>query len=97
MIKQHTKQAVIDICDRADIRFAPIAQPERLFDDPQLNQRDYGLLETTFPNGKKTKMPRLPIQVGLYNFGKRMLPFVRTMGSPPCGVSSTTYEDYKRL
>jgi crotonobetainyl-CoA:carnitine CoA-transferase CaiB-like acyl-CoA transferase len=74
MIKQYTKQEVIDICDQAGICFAPIAKPEDLFDDPQLNQGPSPLLETTFPSGVKTKMPRLPLQVGDYDFTKRSDP-----------------------
>ena len=55
MIKQFTKDEVIRICEKAGICFAPIARPEDLFDDPQLNQGDYGLLETNFPMAKKRK------------------------------------------
>jgi crotonobetainyl-CoA:carnitine CoA-transferase CaiB-like acyl-CoA transferase len=71
LIKSYSKREIIAMCEKAEICFAPIAKPENLFDDPQLNQGDCGLLETTFPNGEKTKMPRLPIQIGSYNFGKR--------------------------
>lgn len=74
LIKQYTKQEVIDICDKAGICFAPIARPEDLFEDPQLNQGALGLLETTFPSGEKAKMPRLPVQIGSYDFGKRSDP-----------------------
>ena len=82
MIKQYTKAEVIDICDKAGICFAPIARPEDLFDDPQLNQGDYGLLETTFPGGEKTKMPRLPVQIGDFNFCKR--------SDPPAKIGADT-------
>jgi crotonobetainyl-CoA:carnitine CoA-transferase CaiB-like acyl-CoA transferase len=74
MIKQYTKAQVIATCDKAGICFAPIARPEDLFEDSQLNQEEYGLLETTFPNGKETKMPRLPIQIGEFDFGIRSDP-----------------------
>jgi crotonobetainyl-CoA:carnitine CoA-transferase CaiB-like acyl-CoA transferase len=82
LIKQYTKQEVIDICDKAGICFAPIARPEDLFEDPQLNQGTLGLLETTFPSGEKTKMPRLPIQIGSYDFGKR--------SDPPAAIGAHT-------
>ena len=74
LIKKYTKKEVVEICDKAGICFAPIARPEDLFEDPQLNQGNYGLLETTLPGGQKTKLPRLPVQVGTYDFGKRVDP-----------------------
>jgi crotonobetainyl-CoA:carnitine CoA-transferase CaiB-like acyl-CoA transferase len=77
MIKKHTKSEVIAICDKAGICFAPIARPEDLFEDPQLNQGPCALLETLFPSGIKTKMPRLPLQVGAYDFKKRSDPPAR--------------------
>ena len=80
MIKKYTKQEVIDTCDRAGICFAPIARPEDLFEDPQLNQGAGPLLETTFPSGVKTKMPRLPLQIGNHEFIKR--------SDPPAAIGS---------
>jgi crotonobetainyl-CoA:carnitine CoA-transferase CaiB-like acyl-CoA transferase len=74
MIRSYTKAEVIAICDRAGICFAPIARPEDLFDDPQLNQGIAPLLETTLPSGVKTKMPRLPLQIGAYDLRKRTDP-----------------------
>jgi crotonobetainyl-CoA:carnitine CoA-transferase CaiB-like acyl-CoA transferase len=82
LIKQYTKQEVIDICDKAGICFAPIARPEDLFEDPQLNQGELGLLETTFPSGEKVKMPRLPVQIGSYDLGKR--------SDPPAAIGAHT-------
>jgi len=72
-LKRFTKEEVIERCDSAGVPFAPIARPEDLFDDPQLNQ-PMGLLETSFPSGVKTKMPRLPFQVGHHDFNLRMDP-----------------------
>ena len=63
MISGLAKEEVITKCREADIPFAPIARPEDLFDDPQLNQ-GAGLLKTTFPDGTQTKMPRTPIEYG---------------------------------
>jgi crotonobetainyl-CoA:carnitine CoA-transferase CaiB-like acyl-CoA transferase len=74
MIRQYSKAEVIAICDRAGICFAPIARPEDLFDDPQLNEGGSPLLPTRFPNGVETKMPRLPLQIGDYDFNKRSDP-----------------------
>ena len=73
MIKRFTKEDVVQRCEQAGVPFAPIAKPEDLFDDPQLNQAS-GLLETTFPSGEKTKMPRIPFQIEPYDFNLRMDP-----------------------
>ena len=48
MTSQLSKAEVIRLCEEAEIPFAPIAHPEDLFEDPQLNQ-GAGLLETVFP------------------------------------------------
>jgi crotonobetainyl-CoA:carnitine CoA-transferase CaiB-like acyl-CoA transferase len=48
-------------CSEAAIPFAPIGDVETLFDDPQLNAG--GLVETTMPNGVRTKLPKLPIEM----------------------------------
>ena len=82
LIKEFTKEEVIKICDTAGICFAPIARPEDLFDDPQLNQGDYGLLETVFPDGQKTKVPRIPLQFGSYDLKKR--------NDPPATIGADT-------
>ncbi len=87
MIRQHTKQEVIAICDKAGICFAPIARPEDLFEDPQLNQGAFGLIETLFPSGAVAKMPRLPLQMGAYEFGKR--------SDPPAKIGADTAEILK--
>ena len=83
-IKTYTKAQVIAICDQAGICFAPIAKPEELMDDPQLNQREHGLLETTIPSGKKAKLPRLPIQIEPFDFNKR--------SDPPLTIGQDTKE-----
>lgn len=74
LIKQYTKAEVTELCDAAGICFSPVARPEDLFDDPQLNQEAGGLLKTTFPDGTETKMPRLPIRIGEYSFDLRNNP-----------------------
>ena len=50
-------------CEQAGIPFAPITRPEDLFRDPQLNKAEGGLLETELPNGVRTRLPRLPIEM----------------------------------
>jgi crotonobetainyl-CoA:carnitine CoA-transferase CaiB-like acyl-CoA transferase len=55
------------------IPFAPIRRPDQLFEDPHLNQSG-GFVETTLPSGKKTKLPKLPLRMGDYEFGLRSEP-----------------------
>jgi crotonobetainyl-CoA:carnitine CoA-transferase CaiB-like acyl-CoA transferase len=50
-----------------------VTRPEDLFEDPQLNQ-GAGLLETVFPDGVQTKMPRTPIEMSEHDFGLRLEP-----------------------
>lgn len=50
------------------IPFAPIARPEDLFTDPHLAANG-SLLETEFPDGTVTQLPRLPVAVDEYDFG----------------------------
>jgi crotonobetainyl-CoA:carnitine CoA-transferase CaiB-like acyl-CoA transferase len=47
--------------DRAGVPFAPINTPSDLFTDPHLNAG--GLIEVTLPDGKKTQLPALPIEL----------------------------------
>jgi len=84
MLKGLSKQEIVDKCDAAGVCFAPISRPEDLFDDPQLNSGAYGLVETTFPDGKTAKMPRLPLQFGSYDLKKR--------SDPPSKIGSDTRE-----
>ena len=74
MIKQYSRDEIIKRCESVDIPVAPIGRPEDLFDDPQLNKKKGGLLHTTLPSGVKTKLPRLPIEMGDYDFGLRIDP-----------------------
>jgi len=57
-----TLDEAMALCERARIPFAPITRPEDLFDDPHLSTTG-GLMETHLPNGVKTKLPRLPINL----------------------------------
>ena len=59
---------VTAICDAARIPFAPVNRPEQLFDDPHLNQAG-ALLETVLPDGRTTKLPKLPLQMDGKSFG----------------------------
>jgi crotonobetainyl-CoA:carnitine CoA-transferase CaiB-like acyl-CoA transferase len=58
------------VFDRIDIPFAPVAKPGDLFDDPQLNAGGR-MLDVAFQNGKRAKLPRLPIEIGEHDFDLR--------------------------
>ena len=73
MLKSLPKADVLARCEAANLPFSPIARPEDLFDDVQLNEGG-GLLETTLPNGRKTKLPKLPIRLGDEDFDIRSDP-----------------------
>ncbi len=70
---QHTKAELLEICERIEVPFAPVAQTKDLFDDPQLNANGR-MLETRMPNGKMTKLPRLPVEIGDHDLGLRLQP-----------------------
>lgn len=49
-------------CEEIGLPFAPITKPHELFDDPHLNQSG-NLLDITLPEGTKTRIPGLPIEM----------------------------------
>jgi crotonobetainyl-CoA:carnitine CoA-transferase CaiB-like acyl-CoA transferase len=65
-----TKQELMDKCELLGLPFAPIAKPEDLFEDPHLNASG-GLAPVTLVNGKRTKVPILPIEMDGARFGTR--------------------------
>jgi crotonobetainyl-CoA:carnitine CoA-transferase CaiB-like acyl-CoA transferase len=73
MIVGFTKDEVIKLCEQAGVTFAPIARPEDLFDDLQLNEGG-SLLTTQLAGGVETKLPRLPIEMTGQEFGLYLNP-----------------------
>jgi len=73
VFENKSKEEIIRICEKAGIPFAPIAHPEDLFEDPQLNKGG-GLVEIPLPQGGRTKLPRIPLRVGSHEFGLRSNP-----------------------
>ena len=70
IIARHRAAELAELFDRIDIPFAPVARPGDLFDDPQLNANDR-MLEIEFAGGLRAKLPRLPIEIGAYDFALR--------------------------
>jgi crotonobetainyl-CoA:carnitine CoA-transferase CaiB-like acyl-CoA transferase len=60
LMAQFDRAEIATRCERFNIPFAPVARPEDLFTDPQLNQSGR-LLPVEF-NGKQTMLPALPIE-----------------------------------
>jgi crotonobetainyl-CoA:carnitine CoA-transferase CaiB-like acyl-CoA transferase len=71
--KQKGKEEMIRLAEEAGISFAPIARPEDLFEDRQMNEGG-NLVEATLTSGKRTKLPRIPLRMGKYDFGLRSHP-----------------------
>jgi len=69
-VAQEKLAALAELFDRIDIPFAPVAKPGDLFDDPQLNAGGR-MLEIAFGNGRRAKLPRLPIEMNDHDFGLR--------------------------
>ena len=62
LFKGFSKADLMAKLEHTGLPFAPIAEPSDLFDDPHLNQSG-GLLEVTLPDGSKTRLPALPIEM----------------------------------
>jgi crotonobetainyl-CoA:carnitine CoA-transferase CaiB-like acyl-CoA transferase len=90
---------ITKLCEEAGIPFAPIGKPEDLFEDPQLNEGG-NMLETILPGGIKTKLPRIPLRMGSYDFGLRSNPPEGGEGSQELlkaiGVSNQEIEEMKK-
>ena len=65
-----SKAEIMENADAASVPFAPVARPEELFEDPHLKASG-GLLDITLPDGRKTKLPRIPVRLSNYDFGVR--------------------------
>jgi crotonobetainyl-CoA:carnitine CoA-transferase CaiB-like acyl-CoA transferase len=55
-----TRDALAAACEACGLPFAPIARPDELFDDPHLAASE-GLVPVTLPDGKRTRLPALPL------------------------------------
>ena len=64
-----TQQQLMDTIERIGLPFAPINRPEDLIDDPHLNAG--GLVEVTLADGRKVKLPALPLSFAGWRPGLR--------------------------
>ncbi len=72
-----TQSDIVARCEAANLPFSPIAHPEDLFDDPQLNEGG-SLQEVTLPDGRSARLPRLPLRLDAQPYDLRCQP-------PPAG------------
>lgn len=68
-----SKAELVTLSQEAKVPFAPLMRPDQLFDDHHLNESG-GLVQTTFPGGIRTKMPKIPLRIGDYNFNLKTDP-----------------------
>lgn len=61
------------VFEQHGLPFAPITDPQVLFDDPHLNATG-GLAPMALPDGRETKVPLLPIKLGGERLGLRLNP-----------------------
>ena len=70
---QHTSAELAAVFEKHGLPFAPITDPQYLFDDPHLQQTG-GLAPLTLPDGRQTQVPLLPITLGGERPGMRLNP-----------------------
>jgi crotonobetainyl-CoA:carnitine CoA-transferase CaiB-like acyl-CoA transferase len=62
LLGKHPIAAIERICEEGGLPFARIQSPSDLFDDPQLAAG--GMIDLTLPDGTRTRIPALPIELG---------------------------------
>jgi crotonobetainyl-CoA:carnitine CoA-transferase CaiB-like acyl-CoA transferase len=81
VFRGYTRAALMEKCEALGLPYAPIARPVELFDDPHLNASG-GLLPLTLADGRKTKLPALPLALDGVRLGvRRDLPAVGQHGA----------------
>ena len=70
MFAGYSKSELMDKLEACGLPFAGIGKPSDLFDEPHLLASN-GLLDITMQDGKKTRLPALPIQMDGARFGIR--------------------------
>jgi crotonobetainyl-CoA:carnitine CoA-transferase CaiB-like acyl-CoA transferase len=71
VFKRYTKAELMQLCEETGLPHAPITKPEELFDDPHLKASG-ALLPVTTPEGVKTVIPGLPLEMAGQRFGVRL-------------------------
>jgi crotonobetainyl-CoA:carnitine CoA-transferase CaiB-like acyl-CoA transferase len=72
-LAQHSSAELAAVFERSGLPFAPITDPQHLFDDPHLQQTG-GLAPMTLPDGRETTVPLLPLTLDGERPGLRLNP-----------------------
>ena len=72
-LTDHSAAELAELFERHGLPFAPITDPQHLFDDPHL-QATGGLAPMTLPDGRKTATPLLPLMLDGQRLGLRLDP-----------------------
>ena len=72
-LAEHSAAELAAVFERHGLPFAPITDPQHLFDDPHL-QATGGLAPMTLPDGRQTATPLLPLTLGGQRLGLRLDP-----------------------
>lgn len=59
---------ILETCGRLRLPFAPINRPQDMFEDPHLNHPG-AMVEVTLADGRKARVPALPLEWGAERFG----------------------------
>ena len=70
VLRGYTRAGLMEKCEALGLPYAPIVRPVELFDDPHLNASG-GLLPVTLADGRKTKLPALPLALDGTRLGVR--------------------------
>ncbi len=71
MFASRTLADILALCEQIGLPFAPITRPEDMFDDPHLNHPG-AMVALTLPDGRKTRAPALPLELGGKRLGVRL-------------------------
>jgi crotonobetainyl-CoA:carnitine CoA-transferase CaiB-like acyl-CoA transferase len=72
-LARHSAAELAAVFEQNGLPFAPITQPEHLFDDPHLNATG-GLAPLHLQDGRETKVPLLPLTLDGHRPGVRLQP-----------------------
>jgi crotonobetainyl-CoA:carnitine CoA-transferase CaiB-like acyl-CoA transferase len=72
-LAQHTAAELAAVFEAQGLPFAPITDPQHLFEDPHLMETG-GLAPMALPDGRQTSVPLLPLKLGGERLGLRLNP-----------------------
>jgi len=70
IVAEHDLDHLMRTFEQLDVPFSPVVRPGQLYDDPHLNTGTR-MLETLLPNGRRVKLPGLPVEMDGHVLGLR--------------------------